>query len=315
MFPQRLRPVLFCALRWSASPAVLLAVWLTGALPARTAPAAEFSTANFRVNAATPQAARYVAERAEELRRDLAEEWLGEELADWSEPCRVTVDADSERLMGDTTYLIGRTRITRWRMELRGPLDRILETLLPHEVVHTILASHFRCAIPRWADEGAALLAEDPAEQQRLWRLEQRRLIGEDQPPLAELLRASEYPAQRDEIRTFYVRGASLTSFLAAAGKPRFLEFIRAGMSEGWDASVRVHYGFTGVAELEACWLEWLRAGRPEIALDDAQLLSAGVGRTEREAAGRIEVAGGSSQIRHQSRDAAVDLEARSNGR
>jgi hypothetical protein len=222
----------------------------------------------------------------------------------------VIVDTDAERLTGDTTYVIGRTRITRWRMELHGPLDRILETLLPHEIVHAILASHFKTAIPRWADEGAALIAEDPQEQQRLWLLEEHRLTGHDQPPLADLLAASEYPTQREEVRTFYVRGASLTSFLVTAGKTRFLEFVRAGMSDGWDLAVRVHYGFDDVTELEAAWLEWLRADRPAIQLDDAQLLAAGLNWGERGSSDGVEVAGASNQVRQQSRDPAIDLAA-----
>jgi hypothetical protein len=193
-------------------------------------------------------------------------------------------------------------------MELHGPLDRILETLLPHEIVHAILASHFKAAIPRWADEGAALMAEDPQEQQRLWLLEEPRLTGKDQPPLTDLLDASEYPARKDEVRTFYIRGAALTAFLVSAGKTRFLEFVRAGMNDGWNSAVLVHYGFADVAELEAAWLDWLRADRPAIELEDAQLLAAGLQWGERDGGGGVAVAGATDLVRQQSRDPAVDL-------
>lgn len=308
MFLLSLRRVMFCATRRSDLTAVLATALLFFPLSVRPAPAAEFSTANFRVEAASAKTARHVGRRAEELREELAQEWLGADLSDWTEPCRVIVNTDSERLMGDTNYLIGRTRITRWRMELNGPLDRILETLLPHEIVHTILASHFHAAIPRWADEGAALMAEDPLEQQRLWLLEERQLKQDGQPPLADLLNAAEYPTQRDAVRTFYVRGASLTAFLVSAGRTRFLEFVSAGMQDGWDAAVRVHYGFADVSELEAAWLDWLRADRPIIELDGAQLLAAGLHWGEHPATEEVSVAGGSDLVRQQSRDPAVDL-------
>jgi len=40
-------------------------------------------------------------------------------------------------------------------------LDVILKRVLPHEVTHAVLMLHFGRPIPRWADEGAAVLAED----------------------------------------------------------------------------------------------------------------------------------------------------------
>lgn len=251
----------------------LLLVLLT-MQPAR---GAEFVTDNFRVEADSAATARHVGLRAEELRTALSEEWLGTSLEDWPDRCRVVVNTGSERLKGDTTYLISRGEVTRWRMELHGPLGRVLETLLPHEVVHTILASHFRRAIPRWADEGAALMAEDASERQRLWKLEEGRLLAGNLPPLEEVLAASEYPRERDRLRTFYVRGASLTEFLLFAGKGRFLAFVGTGIDHDWDTAVRMHYGFADVASLEAAWTEWMQNNRPVVPLEAAQLLAAGL--------------------------------------
>ena len=267
--------------------------------------AAEFRTANFVVNAEDSATARHVGDRAEELRTLLSTEWLGAALPDWTEPCRVFVDTSGERLKGDTTYLLSRGRVTRWRMELHGPLNRILETLLPHEIVHTVLASHFKAAIPRWADEGAALMAEDPSERRRLWLLEEHRLTSDDLPPLSTVLDAAEYPTQRDTLRTFYVRGACLAEFLLHAGKPRFLEFVGQGMSDGWDIAVRDHYGFEDVDELESAWMIWLRGDRPSIRLENTQLLAAGLrwNATDSPTVAAVE----SDLIRQQSRDPAVD--------
>ena len=36
--------------------------------------------------------------------------------------------------------------------------------MLPHEVTHTVFAYYFRCPLPRWADEGGAVLSEDDIE-------------------------------------------------------------------------------------------------------------------------------------------------------
>ncbi len=297
------RRISHCA-RWTGAFAGSLAL-VPAIIFAIPALGAEFTTDNFHVHAEKLATARHVGERAEELRTVLSTEWLGVPLEQWSDPCRIFVDTDSERLKGDTTYLLSRGRVTRWRMELHGPLSRILETLLPHEIVHTILASHFKAAIPRWADEGAALMAEDPAERHRLWLLEERRLTSSELPPLLTVLDATEYPKRRDTLRTFYVRGACLAEFLLHAGKPRFLEFVSQGMSDGWDVAVRVHYGFEDVAELEAAWMVWLRDDRPAIQLEGAQLLAAGL---RWNAAGDQAVAAlEDNVVRQQSRDPIVD--------
>ena len=44
-------------------------------------------TRHFVVTAPTPEIAKAVAEQAEVYRRDLAVEWLGRELPEWSQPC------------------------------------------------------------------------------------------------------------------------------------------------------------------------------------------------------------------------------------
>ncbi len=41
----------------------------------------------------------------------------------------------------------------------------MLDSVLPHEVTHTIFASHFRRPLPRWADEGACTTVEHPSER------------------------------------------------------------------------------------------------------------------------------------------------------
>ena len=49
-------------------------------------------------------------------------------------------------------------------MTVEGSLERILNSVLPHEVTHTIFAAKFGRPLPRWADEGGAVLSEDATE-------------------------------------------------------------------------------------------------------------------------------------------------------
>jgi hypothetical protein len=168
-------------------------------------------------------------------------------------------------------------------MVLNGPLERIIETLLPHEVLHTILASHFKDAIPRWADEGAALSVEAEADRRRLWAQEGPRLMRGAWQPLTQLFAAENYPEDRDRLRAFYAQGAAVTEFLLLAGKPRFLEFVRAGMQSNWEAAITANYGFPDVAALEAAWVDWLQNDRPSVRLTSGnQSLADAVDRAHR---------------------------------
>ena len=49
-------------------------------------------------------------------------------------------------------------------MNIQGSRERVLDSVVPHEVTHTIFASYFRCPLPRWADEGACTTMEDQSE-------------------------------------------------------------------------------------------------------------------------------------------------------
>lgn len=264
------RALLNAAVAWAA---IVCHPLLSGRADGATA-----RSPNFEVTADSAELAQLIALHAEELRATLATDWLEAELAAWETPCVVRVDTGRERLSGDTTYALTAGRMLRWRMELRGPPERILETLLPHEVLHTVLASHFRRAVPRWADEGAALSVEPEVERGRLWAQEGPQLLRGPRRSLAELFDCDEYPANRDDLRAFYAQGASVTEFLLLGGKAEFVNFMGVGMRQGWDRAAAAHYGFTSVENLEAAWLAWLHEERPVVALADGQLLAEALG-------------------------------------
>jgi hypothetical protein len=253
-----------------------MVAWIALAIAA-PAMAAIAETENFVVSATSVEVADAVAEAAEETRASLAREWLGRDLECWSEKCVVSVDCERTRLGGDTTYSLIRGDVARWRIELRGPLDRILETLVPHEILHTVLASHFRDAVPRWADEGAAMSVEAPHEQDRLWKLLGGALLQQPRRSLAELFALDVYPEKSAELREFYVQGAAVTQFLLTAGKTRFVEFIGAAKRDGWERAVQDCYGFQDIAALEAAWATWLKDDRAAIVLREGQMLSQAV--------------------------------------
>lgn len=230
-----------------------------------SARAATVESSNFRVTADDARIAEQLALTAEELRKQVALEWLGEELPRWKSCCVVFIDTSPERMSGVTTYEFARGQVRRWRMSLRGPLERIIESLLPHEIAHTVLASHFLRAIPRWADEGVALMAEDELDRRRVRRMAESFVESGERLSLLSFLETDEYPTDRRQMRVLYAQAASFTEFLVMAGKSQFLEFVAAGIEEGWVAAAESIYGFESLADVEQCWRDWEAQDRPRL--------------------------------------------------
>jgi hypothetical protein len=122
-------------------------------------------------------------------------------------------------------------------------------------VTHAVLAGRFGARVPRWADEGMAVLSEPrdrvEAHLRHLprWR-EEGRLFS-----LRRLMDQEEYPDPRDW-GSFYAQSVSLVDFLVdAKGAPAFADFLREGLREGYGPALRRHYGWTW-RELERRWHE-----------------------------------------------------------
>ena len=122
---------------------------------------AGYRTQNFIVTAPTPHFAQQVAISAENYRRDLAVEWLGRELPPWQEPCPIRVEVGPHLGAGGaTSFAFVGGQPTGWTMSIQGSAERVLDSVLPHEVTHTIFATHYGRPLPRWADEGACTIVE-----------------------------------------------------------------------------------------------------------------------------------------------------------
>jgi hypothetical protein len=73
--------------------------------------------------------------------------------------------------------------------------------------------------------------------------------------PLARLFQVEDYPK---DLMGFYGQGYSISRFLIEmGGRPRFLKFVRDGMSDGWDTATRSHYKLASVRELDRAWRSW----------------------------------------------------------
>jgi len=228
---------------------------------------ATFRTRNFVVTAATAGEAETVAGAAEEYRRKLAIYWIGHPLKNWFRPCRLTVESGHYGASGKTTFQFMGTEVSNWRMTVRGTPERILDSVLPHEINHTIFACYFRRPLPRWADEGAARLFEHHSEQRLQLNLLQS-IISSPREfiPLKRLLSMKEYPQGHRPMLIMYAEGFALVDFLIQQkGREVYLKFLADGHRNNnqWDAPIRQHYNHAGIDALEKDWRAWVKAGMP----------------------------------------------------
>jgi len=224
---------------------------------------AGFRTDNFVVNAPSAELAQEIGSTAEECRTRLAIEWTGKELPRWSQPCPITAQVGPQLGAGGaTTFVFDGGEVFGWQMSVQGSRERILDSVLPHEITHTIFATHFRQPLPRWADEGACSTIEHPAERARLQRMLVEFLQTGRGIPFARMYAMKQYPS---DVLPLYAQGHSLASFLIAqGGKQKFTQYVAEGLAgDNWVGVTRSHYGFTTLGTLQNTWLDWVRQGSP----------------------------------------------------
>ena len=221
---------------------------------------AAYPTQNFVVEAPNLTIAQQIGQAAEYYRKQKAIEWLGHEMPAWPQRCPIQVRVTMGGPSGATQFAFDGGQVRHQNMHIEGPLDRLLASVLPHEVTHTVFAYYFRSPVPRWADEGGSVLSEDDIERERHDRLVRHILNTPGRMiPLRRLFSLRDYPG---DVMVLYAEGYSVSNFLVSQGnRDTFLRFVAHGMSGyGWDSAVRTYYRYNRVEELEEAWLAHLRA-------------------------------------------------------
>ena len=249
-------------------------------LPLTIHAAGSARTQNFVVTAPTQALAREIANSAERYRRDLAISWLGKELPPWQDPCPVRANVDRRLGAGGATSFLFETysrqfarpvgdglfrsqpagRPYGWEMSLQGSRERVLDSVLPHEITHTIFATHFGRPLPRWADEGACTTVEHESEKAKQHRMLYEFLTTERGIPFNRMFSMTEYPK---DILPLYSQGFSLARYLIQqGGRRKFVEYVGDGLnSNNWTEATHKHYGFDSISDLQVTWLDWVRNG------------------------------------------------------
>ena len=222
---------------------------------------------NFIVFASSPKWASQVSQTAEKLRRDLAQHWLGQELPAWAQRCPIHVTtAPQLGAGGETRFSLLPQGAGNWMMSVQGTPERILDSVLPHEISHTIFATYFAPLgkyVPRWADEGACTTVEHESEKRKHRSHLTRFLQTGHGLAFNRMFSLKEYP---DPILPLYAQGHSVVQFLIDQGGPqKFVQFVEAGMqTEAWEVALKERYAYRTLGEFQTMWNQWLLDGSPD---------------------------------------------------
>ncbi len=232
---------------------------------------AQQRTPNFIIETADPNFAQQLAQAAEKYRHDLAVSWLGKAMPNWSQPCVMTVEAGPHLGAGGaTTFVFDHGEVFGWRMSIQGSQERLLDSVLPHEITHMVFASHFRQPLPRWADEGGATSVEHFSEKNKHRTMLQTFLRTGRGIAFSDMFAMTEYPK---DIMPLYAQGYALAEYLIqSGGRPKFVEFLGEGLeTDNWATAVQHQYGLTDLSVLQDTWLAWVKQGMPPLRPRDVQ--------------------------------------------
>jgi hypothetical protein len=236
---------------------------------------ASYRGANFTVETADPQMAARISQAAEQFRHDLAIEWLGQEMPNWAQPCMMTVHvAPNLGAGGATTFVFDHGEVFGWRMTIQGSAERVLDSVLPHEITHMVFASYFRRPLPRWADEGGATSVEHISEKQKHRQMLVQFLRTGRGIAFGQMFAMTEYP---QDVMPLYAQGYSLAEFLIYhGGRKKFVAFLADGMGDGqWAAAIQRNYRISDLPALQNTWVAWVAQGFPAPTTDSNVMAAA----------------------------------------
>jgi hypothetical protein len=227
-------------------------------------------TASFRIMHVDPDLAERAVEVAESAREAQISRWAGSPpRAPWTPKCDLYLYPNArlfsqmtgqlEDSPGFSTMGMNGGRIIARRVNLRADHPQLLKAIMPHEITHVVLADLFpHQQIPRWADEGMAVLSEPPSEQlSRAADLDEP--LGTGQLFKVEKLMSMDYPESR-YWGLYYAQSVSLTRFLVEQGTPtQFIQFVQNSQQTSPETALKRVYNIDGFADLHNRWLTYAR--------------------------------------------------------
>jgi hypothetical protein len=223
-------------------------------------------TTNFRIyHNLPPESLRPLATVAERTRSEMHRKWFADNPPSWNPKCELYLHATAQEYSratgvspmspGHSSFQLDGSRVLSRRIDLHCDDPGMLIGVLPHETTHVVLAGKFgEQPVPRWADEGMAVLTEPRDKIERHLRNLPRHRQERQLFALRQLVNMNDYPAPQ-YVGAFYAQSVSLVEFLSAEkGPATFTQFVRDGMRNGYDSALTRYYGYRSFDELEERW-------------------------------------------------------------
>jgi hypothetical protein len=225
-------------------------------------------TANFRVfYRQSSELAEQAARVAERTRTAMYSKWFGAACDDWNPKCDLFLHATGQDYNQATRAPVSSPghssfryddhgQLASRRIDLRCDHPDLLTAVLPHETTHTVLAGSFGAQqMPRWADEGMAVLTEPRDKIERYLRNLPQHYQDRHLFQVRQLMQMPDYP-HPDYVGAFYAQSVSIVEFLTNKEGPRvFADFVRDGLKDGYEAALRKHYKYQDFAAMQEDWL------------------------------------------------------------
>jgi len=224
-------------------------------------------TANFRImhKGQSRELVEKAAAVAERTRTTMGRKWLGDAEEQWKPACEVFLHATVDDYVretgkqanspGHSTVSTEKDRVISRRIDLHCDEPAMLARRLPHETTHVVLAGKFGDKpLPRWADEGLAVMAEPRCEIDRyLGKLQECR-CNHQLFYFNKMIEMQDYPEAR-RIDAFYCESVSLVEFLLKEKDAATLaKFLRDGTRLGYEAAAKRCYGFADLNDMQKRW-------------------------------------------------------------
>jgi hypothetical protein len=209
--------------------------------------------------------ARDVLRQADDYRKDIALEWLGEELPPSVGRTVINISFSETDDRG-LTWAKDHPDRQFHNVYLTTSRQKAIGAALAHEIAHVVLASQFPHPhrLPAWLEEAIASGYDGQDRQQVRQRMLGWFVRTGNWPRLERILTARRVPVT-DQVS--YTVACALSEFLLSqGGKQALLRFGQDGRQHGWDQALQMHYGIASVDQLQERWQAWAAGQRGQLA-------------------------------------------------
>jgi tetratricopeptide (TPR) repeat protein len=221
-------------------------------------------TRNFVIYHRDREIAEVIASQAEQARKYAIELWfLDDPASDWQPKCELYLYPTSHEYSmatgvpaespGHSKVLNQQGQIQSRQVFLRMDDPNARLAVLPHEVAHVVFAGRFGAStVPRWADEGMAVLTE-PMDKQNAHLANLARCYAQGAGfSCAQVMTMGEYPPG-ERMRDFYAHSVGICrNIVEKHGHAKLIAFLRLALQTGnYESALQQVLGMESFRELE----------------------------------------------------------------